>query len=87
MWVNETGCNYKDMIRKYGYALSGERAVSKHLMIRGQRISSIAAICTDGLLALETTCNSVNGEMFFDFVTSRNAVFRWFQSKINYHHG
>ena len=36
-------------------------------MVRGQRIS-IAAICTDGLLALETTSNSVNGEMFFDFV-------------------
>ena len=68
VWVDETGCNFKDMLRKYGYAFSGERAAIQHLLVRGQRISSIAAICTDGLIALETTPNSVNGEKFFDFV-------------------
>ena len=28
VWVNETGSNIKDMLRKYGYALRGERAMS-----------------------------------------------------------
>ena len=67
VWVDETGCIYKDMLRKYGYSLPSERAVSEIFMIRGQRISSIAAISIEGLLALETTSNSVNGDMFFDF--------------------
>ena len=53
--------NYKDMLRKYGCALRSERAVSQHLMVRDQRISLIAGICTDRILALTTTSNSVNG--------------------------
>jgi len=65
VWVDETGCNYKDMLRKHGYSSPSERAVSETFMIRGQRISCIAAISTEGLLALETTSNSVNGDMFF----------------------
>jgi len=52
------------MLRKYGYSLTSERAVSETFMIQGQHISSIS---TEGLLALETTSNSVNGDMFFDF--------------------
>ena len=67
VWVDETGCNYKDMLRRYGYALQSERAVSQTFTVRGQRVSSIAAICTEGILALESTINSVNGETFFDF--------------------
>ena len=67
VWVDETGCNYKDMLRRYGYALQSERAVSQTFIVRGQRVSSIAAICTEGILALESTINSVNGETFFDF--------------------
>jgi len=61
VWVDETGCNYKDMLRKYGYAIQSET-----FLLRGQRISSIAAICTKGLLPLGTTSNSVNGDIFFD---------------------
>ena len=67
VWVDETGCHYKDMLRNYGYALQSERAASETLIQRGSTYSSIAAICTEGLLAMETTSNSVNGDMFFDF--------------------
>jgi hypothetical protein len=51
VWVDETGSNLKDMLRQYGYALCVERAVSRKMLVRGQRISTIAAICTEGLLA------------------------------------
>ena len=64
VWVDETGSNLKDMLRLYGYALCGERAISRKLLIRGQRISSIAAICT----AADMTTESVNGEKFYDFI-------------------
>ena len=68
VWVDETGSNMKDMLRKYGYALRGERAICHRLLVRGQRISSISAMSTEGMLAVELTTNSVNREKFFDFV-------------------
>ena len=68
VWVDETGSNMKDMLRKYGYALRGERAVCPRLLVRGQRISAISAMSTEGIVANELTNDSVNGEKFFDFV-------------------
>lgn len=68
VFVDETGSNLKSMLRQYGYALCGERAVSKKLVVRGQRINSIAAICTEGVLAVDIRTSSVNGENFYDFV-------------------
>ena len=68
VWIDETGSNMKDMLRKYGYVLRGERAVCPRLLVQGQRISSISAMSTEGILAVELTNNSVNGEKIFDFV-------------------
>lgn len=42
--------------------------VYHRLMVRGKRISAIAAICSDGLLGVDLTCGSVNGGVFVDFV-------------------
>ena len=69
VWVDETGCDKRDLLRKFGYSFRGDRAECKQLLVRGQRISAIAAMCWDkGILDVETTMNSVNGEMFSDFV-------------------
>ena len=68
VWIDETGSDLKEMLRRYGYALRGERAVCHRLQVRGQRISAIAAISSDGLLGVELTTGSVNGEKFYDFV-------------------
>ena len=62
VWVDETGSKMKDMLRKYGYALRGERAVCPRLLVRGQRISAISAMSTEGIVANELTNDSVNGE-------------------------
>ena len=53
VWVDESGSDSKDQLRKYGYALSGERAVCRRLLVRGKRVSAIAALSTEGLVALE----------------------------------
>ena len=37
-------------------------------LVRGQRVSAIAAISTDGVLEYKLTFDSVNGEKFLDFV-------------------
>ena len=68
VYLDEAGSRLKDMLRQYGYALRGDRAVSHRLLLRGQNITSIAAISTEGLLAVETTTNTVDGEAFFDFL-------------------
>ena len=45
------------------------RPECKHLLVRETRISAIAAMCWDkGILDVEMTSNSVNGEIFCDFV-------------------
>jgi hypothetical protein len=66
VWVDETGCERRDLLRKYGYSFRGMRAECKRLLVRGRRISAIAAMCWDkGILDVEMTPNS---EMFCDFV-------------------
>lgn len=44
VWVDETGCNRKDGMRKYGYAIRGVTPQSHRRLVRGQRISTIAAL-------------------------------------------
>ena len=68
VFLDETGSKLKDMVRTYGYALRGERAISNRLQLQGQNITSIAAISTEGLVALEIHNNAVDGETFLDFI-------------------
>lgn len=68
VWVDETGSDKRDLYRKYGYAFRGERAEVHRLVIRGKRVSSIAAISSTGVVDVHMTTESVNGDTFFDFV-------------------
>ena len=56
------------MLRAYGYALCGSRAVRHQLEVRGQNITTLAAISTEGLLAIDITSSKVNAEIFLDFL-------------------
>ena len=68
VWIDETGCDKRDNIRKFGYAMRGKRPVYHRFLHRGQRISTIAALCTDGILSVECTKGTVDGDKFFDYV-------------------
>jgi transposase len=68
VWIDETGSDRKDHIRKSGYALRGERPVYHRILHRGKRISAIAAMASDGIVAVELLKGTVNGEIFYDFV-------------------
>ena len=52
VWLDETGCDRRDQIQKHGYNLRGKRLVYRWLH-RGNRISALIAMCTDGMLATE----------------------------------
>ena len=69
VFLDETGCDNKSFMRKYGYAISGETPVCHRLLVRGKRYSAIAAIATDGLVAIsEPTSSTIDSESFFDFI-------------------
>lgn len=68
VWVDESGCDRRDAMRKYGYSIRGQTPVSHSFLARGSRISSIAAICSEGLLAAEYYTGTVNADVFYDYV-------------------
>ena len=43
-------------------------------LVRGTRVSAIAAMCTEGVVAYELTVGTVNGEKFFDFFVCTHKV-------------
>ena len=60
VWVDETGADTWDHIRRYGYAIRGIRPVTHRFMKRGTRVNAIAGFSPDGPIALELTSGSVN---------------------------
>ena len=67
VWIVETGSDARNHIRKYGYALRGERATTHRFLSRGKRINAIAAISSEGLLAFELKDHTVTGKSFYYF--------------------
>ena len=70
VWLDETGSDGRDHIRRYGYAIRGMRPVTHRFLSRGKRINAIAAISQEGVVATELVSGSVNRVIFFDFVRS-----------------
>ena len=72
MWLDETGSDNRGRVRKMSYAMRGDRPVYHRILHRGKRISAIyiAAMCTDGAIALELHEGTYNGDKFTEFVTS-----------------
>lgn len=68
VWVDETGSDARNHIRKFGYAMKGIPPVCHRIVARGKRISAIAAISNDGLLGVELVNGTVNGDTFADFI-------------------
>ena len=68
VWVDETGCDNRTHIRKWGYALRGMTPSCSRLLVRGQRYNAIAAMSSSEVLGLEIKKETMNGEKIFDFL-------------------
>ena len=68
VFLDETGCDNRDNIRRYGYSFVGESPVFHRFLSRGNRISAIAAISQDGLTCYELVTGTTNGDTFYDFI-------------------
>ena len=68
VFVDETGADRRNCLRRFGYSLRGRPAVSKKLLVRGQRVSAIASMSTGGILDCVTYTGSVTGDKFKHFI-------------------
>ena len=67
VWMDETGADKRDQIRKFGYSIIGEEPVYHRFQNRGRRVSALAAISSDGLIDFEMIDGTSNANIFFDF--------------------
>ena len=68
IFIDETGCDRRNTIRKHGYGVRGKPVRCQKLVVRGERISVIVAMTVNGILDLQIVRGSVNGDVFMDFV-------------------
>ena len=71
IFLDETGTDRRDAMRKYAYSWRGRPAVAQKLLVRGQHLSSIAIMSNAGLLDCLTVTGGVNRDEFYHFVHSR----------------
>ena len=68
IFVDETGTDARDKIRKYGYGVRGKPPVAQKLLVRGQHFSSIAIMSTAGVLDSQVVTGTATGDVFEQFV-------------------
>ena len=68
VWIDESGSDTRNYICKFGHSVRGTTPVSHRFFYRGKRTNAIAAISSTGLMALMLTHNTVNQDVFYDFV-------------------
>ena len=70
VWVDESGCDRRNTIRKYGYSIRGIPLCNQHLLVRGTPYSAIPVVSTAGVHDVYLAEGNINGERFTQFVES-----------------
>ena len=68
IFIDETGSDCRDRLRRYGYSIRGKPPKSIKLLVRGERISVIAAMSSEGVETLKVVSGTVDGDSFLDFI-------------------
>lgn len=68
LFIDESGCDRRDAMRRFGYSLVGKPARSHSLLVRGKRFSAIGILSSVGLLDVHLTSDTVNSETFLEFI-------------------
>ena len=68
LFLDEMGSNRKSALRMFKYSPIGTRAYSCSLLLKGKRFSAISMMSINGMLDVYVTPNSVNAEIFEDFI-------------------
>jgi len=79
VFMDEVHSDKRTYERRYGWAMAGRRAMKRGIYLRGQKYSSAAAMCVDGLLTYYTIkggFNAVDFQYFLEtFVVPELGVF------------
>ena len=68
IFIDETGSDRRDCIRRYGYSLRGKPLISRKLLVRGERINCIAFMSMAGFLDCKAMSCTVDGDKFYEFI-------------------
>ena len=68
LWIDETGCDLRNALRKYGYGIRGLPPQDHSLKLRGKRYSAIGILSVEGIKDVYIAEGCVNGETFLDFI-------------------
>lgn len=68
IWLDETSCDRRSNIRKYGYSIRCIPLTDRRLLARGVRYSAIPIVSMEGVHDVFITEGTVNGERFTDFI-------------------
>ena len=72
IWLDETGCDRRHTIRKYGYSIRGLPLSDHRLLVRGIRYTAIPIVSTDGIHDVYLHRGTMNGDYFVEFL--RNSL-------------
>ena len=70
VFIDETGADQRNTLRKYGYNLRGKPATRESLLVRGERVSAIACMSLNGILDVKTHKERSTGDIFYEFIHS-----------------
>ena len=62
VWIDETGCDRRNCMRRYGYSVRGLPPCDHRLLVRGTRYSAILVMSMHGIHDVEIVEGSVNGK-------------------------
>ena len=68
IFLDESGTDHPDSLRKFGYSMRGKRTRSHKLLVRGKRVSVVAALSTNGMLDYRLVQGGVDAMEFREFV-------------------
>ena len=68
VFIDETGTDSRKALRTHGYSLCGVPAKYHKPLVRGSRVSAIAAMSTEGILDVKISQGTNNGDTFYNFV-------------------
>ena len=66
IFIDESGSDNRDTLRKYGYSIRGKPPRSLKLLVRGECLSVIAAMSNDGVETLRVVGGTVDGDTFLE---------------------
>ncbi len=68
IWLDESGCDKRNAIRKYGYSIRGMRPVEHRLLVRGVRYSILPIMSISGLHDMFIYEGTIDGNRFGYFL-------------------